>query len=301
MTTKNFIKSLFFKLILISLFLFSVLFAVGQDNNERLYGVWANADCELVQTEKYTLLFERKNDTISATLRQTEQIKGVKYSIFVSGYNFFVSTKKCEKIDKSTLGNSKIRFVDFISLKNNKLQIKRDKNPLVLELVEKINICKPYAMPFSERNTVGECLQNWQLGTVEKNMSKDDFWLEIGTNRHVYVFIENPHQVYCRAARIRHNNQGSVFAQNIRLMVSQSNSNVYMSKNNLEKTKEDIIIDNTLFRPDVCSFEKGGIYWSFISTEQDKIKVNGCGKIYTFERPHINDKKVVEWFKYSQY
>lgn len=301
MTTTNFIKPLFIKLILGNLFLFSTLFAIGQSDNEHFYGVWANADCELVQTEKYTLLFERKNDTISVVLRQTEQIEGVKYSTFVSGYNFFVSTMKCEKIDKSTLDKSTIRFVDFISLKNNKLLIERNGNPLVLELVEKINICPPYEMPFSERNTVGECLQNWQLGTVEKNMSKDDFWLEIGTNRHVYVFVENPHQVYCRAARIRHNNQGSVFAQNIRLMVSQSNSNVYMSENNLEKTKEDITINNTLFIPDACSFEEDGIYWSFISTEEDKIKVNGCGEVYTFERPHVNDKKVVEWFEYSRY
>ncbi len=94
MTTTNFIKPLFVKLILGNLFMFSALFAIGQNDNELYYGVWANADCELVQTEKYTLLFERKNDTISAILRQTEQIEGEKYSTFVSGYNFIVSTKK---------------------------------------------------------------------------------------------------------------------------------------------------------------------------------------------------------------
>ncbi len=156
-------------------------------------------------------------------------------------------------------------------------------------------------MPLADTNTVGQCLQYWQLGTAEKSLDPKDFWLEIGTNRHVFVFIENPHQVYCRAARIRHNNNGSVFAQNIRLMVSQSNTDVYMSKDNVKTAKADINIDNSLFKPNVCSFENDGIYWSFISCEPDKIKVNGCGQVYTFERPTMNDKKLIEWFKYSGY
>lgn len=74
-----------------------------------------------------------------------------------------------------------------------------------------------------------------------------------------------------------------------------------MSKDNLEITLSDITIDNSLFKPNVCSFEKGGIYWSFISSKPREIKVNGCGEVYTFELPLPRDKKIVEWFKYAEY
>ena len=34
-----------------------------------IYGVWANKDCELIRTSKFSLLFERVGSTISASLK----------------------------------------------------------------------------------------------------------------------------------------------------------------------------------------------------------------------------------------
>lgn len=76
---------------------------------------------------------------------------------------------------------------------------------------------------------------------------------------------------------------------------------VSMNDDNYITAKTDININNSLFKPDVCSFEDDGIYWSLISYEPNIIKLNGCGDIYTYERPLTDDKKRVEWFKYKEY
>jgi hypothetical protein len=112
-----------------------------------------------------------------------------------------------------------------------------------------------------------------------------------------------PNMLYCRAARIRHNNHGSVFAQNIRLMINANSGEktAEMEADNLEISAADVEIDNSLFKPDVCSFEKDGIYWSLVTYTPDEIQLNGCGEIYTYSRPTADDKTVVEWFVYKKY
>ncbi|GHT10213.1 hypothetical protein FACS189426_10050 [Bacteroidia bacterium] len=266
------------------------------------YGVWADADCELVQTEKYTLLFERNNDKISATLRQNERVGEAIYSNFFSGFVFDVKTKEYEKIVCED-SQKRLLIGDYIHLKDGQLDVLQNDQAGKLQLVEKITVCPAYEMPFAEDNTIGDCLQYWQLGTVEYNLDPENLHIEIGTNKHVYIFLVNSNMLYCRAARIRHNNHGSVFAQNIRLMINANTkeTTANMENNNLEITAAEVTINDTLFKPDMCSYEDGGIYWSYISSVPNIIAVNGCGETYRFGRPTVDNEKVVEWFKYKAY
>ena len=66
--------------------------------------------------------------------------------------------------------------------------------------------------------------------------------IEIGTNKHFYIFTMMPNILYCRAAYIRHNNNGSVFAQNIRLMINDNTGEkaAEMGDNNLKITTAKI-------------------------------------------------------------
>ncbi|MDR0754396.1 MAG: hypothetical protein LBF04_03305 [Prevotellaceae bacterium] len=265
------------------------------------YGVWANADCELVQTEKYTLFFERNEKKITVTLRQNERKGDTVYSNFFAGFVFDTDTKEYEKITYNDESSERILFGDFAKLEDKYLKISQNHKNQKLQLVEKIEICSPYEMPFANTSNIGECLQNWQSGVFEYNLDMDNLYIEIGTNKHVYIFADFPNMLYCRAARIRHNNNGSVFAQNIRLMINAKEKTAEMESDNLKVCASDVEIDNSLFKPDMCSFEENGIYWSFISCTADTIKLNGCGEVYTYVRQSPDDTQVAEWFKYKAY
>jgi len=266
------------------------------------HGVWANADCELVQTEKYTLLFERNDGKISATLRQNERSGDTIYSIFFAGFIFDMQTKEYEKIVPS-MDNVKLPVDDYFSLKDGQLKLLQASQIQTLQLIEKFEICPPYEMPIADNTNIGKCLQSWQLGVFEYNTDPENPYIEIGTNKHTYIFAMMPNMLYCRAARIRHNDYGSVFSQNIRLMINENTSEktAVMDDDNLKIAASDVEINNSLFKPDVCAYEKSGIYWSFVSCTPNEIKVNGCGEVYTFGRPNIDNETVVEWFVYKSY
>lgn len=263
------------------------------------YGVWANKDCELVQTDKFTMLFVRNGSKISAILRQNEREGNVVYSNFLSGYVFDNETKKYEKVCSHC--EKRLPVSEYLKLENGNLTVNHSAGPLSLELVEKITICPPYEMPLANESNIGECLQSWQLGTSVESLEPDKYHVQIGTNRHSYVFMESP-MVYCRTARLRHNNNGSVFAQNVRMMANSREFTTYMSSDNLAATSEEIVINDSLFNPNACVFvPDGSIYWSFISLEPDTILLNGCGEIYTFGRPPVGNGKIVEWYEYKAY
>ena len=266
------------------------------------YGVWANADCELVQTDKYTLFFERNNGKISATLRQNERSGDTIYSNFFSGFIFDMQTKEYEKIVPS-MDNTKVLIDNYFSLKDGQLTLLRASQIQTLQLVEKLKVCSPYEMPIADNMNIGKCLQNWQLGLFEHNADPENIHIEIGTNKHSYIFAIMPNILYCRAARIRHNNHGSVFAQNIRLMINDNTGEktAEIEDNNLKIAASDVEINNSLFKPDVCAYEKGGFYWSLISCTPNEIKINGCEDVYTYRRPSIDNKTIVEWFAYKNY
>ena len=129
------------------------------------YGVWANADCELVQTEKYTLIFERNNGKILATLRQNKLKGNTIYSNFFAGFIFDEQTKEYEKIVPSK-DNAKLPFDKCFSIKDGELKLLQASQVQTLQLVEKLEICPSYKMPIADNMNIGECLQNWQLGVL---------------------------------------------------------------------------------------------------------------------------------------
>ncbi|PIE86352.1 MAG: hypothetical protein CSA05_00865, partial [Bacteroidia bacterium] len=207
------------------------------------YGVWANQNCELVQTAKYTLIFLRQSEKITTILRRNINVADTIYSEFVSGYVFDEKSKSYEKIeckDKQKI----ILINDLIKLEDNQLDLSFNFDKQTLEMIEKIEVCLPYDMPLASEGVIGKCLQNWQLGTIEHKLDLNDLWIEIGTNKHTYIFISNPNQLYCRAACIRSNEHGSVFAQNIRLMfnANTNETTVSMKNDNYTTTKSDINI-----------------------------------------------------------
>lgn len=265
-----------------------------------IYGVWANADCELVQTAKYSLLFERNGDTISVSLRQNIPYEGIVHSDFIAGYVFDGKERKYTAIEIPENRKS-IPFDEFIKPVADKITVAGNSGPVTMELVEKIEIVPPYDMPEADQKNVGECLQAWQLGTLTHDMSPDNIWFEIGTNRGSYVFSSNPYSVYCRSARIRHNGNGSLFAQNIRLMSNRNEFTAHMEKDNLAVVRSPLRIDDSLFDADACVFADDGIYWSVASVEPEEIKLNGCGEIYTFRRPSKDEGHIAEWFAYAAY
>jgi hypothetical protein len=266
------------------------------------YGVWANSDCELVQTEKYTLLFERNENKITVALRQNERKGDSVYSNFFAGFVFDTISKEYEKISDNDELSKRILFGDFAKLEDKHLEISQNHKNQKLQLVEQIEICPPYEMPFANASNIGECLQNWQLGVFEYNLD-DNLRIDIGTNKHIYTFTVFPDMLYCRAARIRHNNNGSVFAQNIRLMINNNTKEktAEMKIDNYKICSSDVEINDALFKPDMCSYEEESIYWSFISCVAEAIKVNGCGEVYTFARRSMDNSKIAEWFKYKAY
>jgi len=268
------------------------------DDLSHYHGVWANTDCELVQTDKYTLFFERNNGKISVTLRQNERSGDTIYSVLFTGFVFDMQTKEYERI-VPTIDNAKLPIDDYFNLKDGQLIVQKQ----TLQLIEKLEICPPYEMPVADNMNIGKCLQNWQLGVFAHNTDPESPHIEIGTNRHSYIFTMMPNMLYCRAARIRHNNHGSVFAQNIRLMINDNTGEktAEMDNNNIKIAATDVEINNSLFKPDVCAFEEGGIYWSFISSTPNEIKLNGCGEVYTYGRPNIENETVTEWFVYKMY
>lgn len=298
-------------LMIISVFIYVAVFICCgfskkgiMDDLSPYYGVWANADCEFVQTEKYTLFFERNNGKISAILRRNERSDDKIYSKFFAGFIFDVQTKEYEKITPSK-DNVKIPIDDYIRLENGQLKVLQAAQVQTLQLIERLEVCPPYEMPFADSTTIGKCLQNWQIGVFDHSTDSENLHIDIGTNQHIYTFTYMTDWLYCRAARIRHNNYGSLFAQNIRLVIDSETETgektAFMMNNNLEISANVIEINNSLFKPNVCSYEKDGIYWSFISCTPNVIKVNGCGDIYNFGRPKIDDEKVAEWFVYKSY
>lgn len=176
-------------------------------------------------------------------------------------------------------------------------------NGMELEKVEDITTVEPYEMGrCSSGNDVGKSLQEWRLG-VSYGLSDNIPSCEVNTNRHMFVYMNNPAMIYIRAAATRNNNKGTLFFQNIRMMKNRNTGEytMHMKPGNLSFAKSDLEIDNTKFQPNSCTFNPdGGIYWSLISFEPELILINGCGETYQVGRRE-KDSFLKEWIKYEPY
>lgn len=176
-------------------------------------------------------------------------------------------------------------------------------NGFDLEKVENVTTVPAYEPDkCTSAAEVGKCLQQWRLGAdyaVFDNLPS----CEINTNRHMFVYMVQPNMVYIRAAAARNNDHGTLFFQNIRMMknLNTDEYTMFIMPDNLAFARADLAIDNSKFQPNSCTYEPdGGIYWSLISYEPDKIFINGCGETYQVVRPEKADD-FVEWIKYEPY
>lgn len=171
-----------------------------------------------------------------------------------------------------------------------------------LKKVENLKTVKPYELPqCKSKLDVGRCLQQWRLG-AGYGVSDDIVYCEINTNRHMFIYMINPSMVYIRAAATRNNNNGTLFFQNIRMMKNNNTGEytMHIEPDNLDVSRNDLTIDDSKFKPDACTFSPdGGIYWSLISFEPDRILLNGCGETYEVKRHPIESD--MEYFEYIPY
>ena len=310
-------------------------------NIKQLFGVWANKDSELVITGKMILLYLNKETDYFSVLT-TYEIYENRINLFKKAVAYFskssekASCKYFNKMkenweesgDKSdfpalTYKNCfsiKETNVSLIISNNEKTFLKLDKinNILTLysifsinqnfEQIEKIEMSDFNIGVKATKTNIGKCLSEWHLGSEYwEDDENQNFGAQIRTNKHSYIFnfgeLQGNQILYCRAARIRSNNNGSVFSQNIRLMKNNKEFSAKMALNNLEKSKQSILIQDHLFNPKSCVFIDDGkeIYWSLRYFSEDIIILNGCGgEEYKHIRPtSTNDK--TEYFSYERY
>ncbi|MBN1211629.1 MAG: hypothetical protein JXA92_03550 [candidate division Zixibacteria bacterium] len=301
---------------------------------EDTYGVWADDSCEMVRTSRFCILYERAGENLIATLTTISHI-GDTVIFDDRGAIVFDSTQKKIIIKSKDLLRGEELLVDndsagIIALSNtvcllekkpdrllltvdnlaveeylpgeNKLRLFRaDGTRRELTLVEKLDVCRPYDMPETTADSIGICLQLWELGSkAVRHPEGYVTGVEINTNRHSYIFYF-ANMVYCRAARIRSDNNGTVFAQNIRMMFKPDEFTASMPPDNLAETRQEVIIVDSLFDPKVCIFAEDGIYWSLKAFDDSVITINGCGQDYVKKRKSREDPDLLEWFEYQPY
>lgn len=257
-------------------------------------GVWADADCELLRTEGFALLFERSADGVTATLHRMD-----KGDTILLGRTVFGKDSVLERYVWSR-GDAQ-QPADLGELQpDGQLRIAVDGRTHLLKKIETVAVVEPYEMLHPSPLEVGSCIQQWNLGTKFGD-GKGAVSFEAGTNRHNYTFNIQPGMVYCRAARLRFNDRGGLFAQNIRLMANPREYSCHMAEDNLAESAAPLVIDDAKFAPGQCVFDADGIYWSFIRFDGDTAEINGCGETYRYPRTKAAEKTLDEWIAFEKY
>lgn len=333
------------KLKMLASAIFLIVVSCSNDNKrfeidiDDFCGVWANANCELVKTGLYELLFERYENKMMASIRLFSREENklllntrgitlfdtlthkaiIKAKDLIFGENIAVSNDIDNILRLDTLNCKIQKYPDMLVLSSNGKVIEElarsekqirllspSGNWHSLDPVEKLQVTSPYEVIKATDKYLGTCLQQWQLGTsfmVDSGGKVNA--IEIGTNKHSYVFTYNQEAgnltIYCRAARIRSDNDGTVFAQNIRMMSNPREFAAFMYPDNEEITSQNIVMADSLFKPNVCTFTSDAIYWSLKSFNDTMIVLNGCGEDYTYTRPHVDSGRIIEWFEFTEY
>lgn len=271
------------KIMILVFIVLSLITASANVSLSSVKGVWANDNAEAVITEEVCIFYSKVDSTLQAILAVP--------SLNVCHKTTFEHDGKVK--------SSRIQNPLELDVVDCRLIIGDER----MQKVEDIEIVAPYEMAeCKDKSDVGKCLQEWRLG-VKFVLQDGEPFCEIGTNRHLFIYMINPSMVYIRAAATRNNNEGTLFFQNIRMMKNQNTGEYTMNitPNNFNIAKNDLEIDNSKFNPKACFFsEDGGIYWSLISYSPDLILLNGCGETYQVPRP-TKDANIEEWIKYKDY
>lgn len=190
------------------------------------YGVWANENCQLIRTERFSILFNKQNDAITATLKKVNISKNtLKYNtkgvfhfntvskkIIAKAQSLIDSTviiinensndlckletKNCninritqnKKLVKIQILN-KNTIEEELDVQNNILHVRlANGNVEKLRMVEKISVIPKNAFRVSEPASYGcgYCLSHWQLGTKIYKVGNRDE-ISITTPQNSYV------------------------------------------------------------------------------------------------------------------
>jgi hypothetical protein len=307
---------------------------------DHLYGVWADENSELVRTGKYSLFIERASGMFFVTLQQlnlsgdilefntrgiavfdsTNQRDIIKAKDLLAGDEVIMNTDAANNITLSTnraliengpdkiLINSGGKIIEEIDKIDNTIRaLKSDGTWRTLPQIESISPVEPYSLPLATDSLIGECLQSWSLGTgIMTEPGGHVVGIPINTNRHSYIFSfgvwEDVYAFFCRAVRIRSNNNGSVYSHNIMIMKRPDSLIVEMPVNNLAVAGEELTIVDSLFDVTGCVTTDEGIqYWSLKAFEDSIITLNGDGQFYYYVPISKDSKKLIERFKYEKY
>lgn len=271
------------KILLFFAGIFSAVVASASSGFTDYRGVWANDSAEAVITDSVCIYYYKADSTMQSVLEIPSA--GLVHKTVFSPDGTVSFPEDVKPLE--------------MSISDASLNI----GGQILRKVEDINIVKPYDMPqCKSKYDVGKCLQQWRLG-AGFGITDDMVYCEVNTNRHMFVYMKNPTMVYIRAAAARNNNKGTLFFQNIRMMKNRNTGEYTMAieSDNFKIAKNDLVIDDSKFQPDRCTFNPdGGIYWSLISFEPDVILINGCGETYKVERPEsVADFEWIEYVPYS--
>lgn len=284
-------------ILFISIILFD--FSSFCENNKVPVGIFANNDCEVVITEKYFLKFEREGENISSEFVEFENRNG---DFYCKTYGFVtfsqnevivkaVQFNRDSLISKSCLG--KIIGLDSLEINTSKKQI--------LRKIEEIDIVKQYPFEYANKDYIYKCLIQWEMGSkLRVNEKNNSLTYTVVTNCHDYIFSINNSRIYCRAARIKANNNGMLFAQNIRLWNSADEHTCFLIRNNGEVSSEVLEINDELFIKNACTFDEIGIYWSLVSFKKKKIILNGCQEEYVYRRSPNWYQRFDEYIRYEE-
>jgi hypothetical protein len=302
---------------------------------EAMSGVWANGDCELVQTGRFAVWFERdgtgvlssltalhrQGDSVFADTRAMILLDSSKSIFAAKAKDVLTSDDVLMDIDSTGKLSLPVRqclikpssgglalvcdadTVAILSADGNQLTaISPNGVHRTLRRIETIAPVPSYEMPKASAQTIGACLQTWPSG-VRALKFNDTYTtgITITTNEHAYVFSYGG-MIYCRAARIRSDNRGTVFAQNIRLMYKPGEFTSWMAPQNDTLCRSGVEINDSLFQPGACVYAPGSIYWSLKRFDDTTIVVNGCGgEDYVTARPVKTDPQLLEWFAFREY
>ncbi len=202
------------------------------------YGVYISNDIEMVITEKYVMTFRRVKSQNALESYLLEKVENTSQYYCVGVCRSLPATTiaypRSQKWEYALQGGKKkyynnTSFATWIGKANPTIQQQEDRMNLIFPDADTYSARKTETICMDDLNplppsvsgdTIGACLQCWQMGCYKEVIEIGDkdsgISVSINTKEHMYIFQMLPNDFYCRAARYSTCNSGVVFNQNFR-------------------------------------------------------------------------------------
>jgi hypothetical protein len=202
------------------------------------YGVYISNDIEIVTTEKFVITFRRvksQNALESCLLeKEDDSSRYTCVGICRSLPATTIAYPRSKKWEYAFQGGKKkyfnnASFAAWIGKAAPTIQQQEDRMNLIFPDGDTYSAKKAETfcmedlnpqLPSMSGDTIGACLQSWQMGCYQEVIKIGDkdsgIRVSINTKEHMYIFQTQPNDFYCRAARYSTCNAGVVFNQNFR-------------------------------------------------------------------------------------